>query len=243
MNDPKIYRIAGVSALACIATCFIEFPFYLVRTAWPGLAASDKLGDFAARNGTNIMCCVFLDFIILTLLMIFLAGVRHLIRQANPRHEWLASLFYGVGLVFVTLTVIADSLQGATVVDAFNLPGDGVVIRAMWESSILMYGSVALWLLAFLMAILSYVILASGVLPRWSAWLGYACALACLAFVPTMFVHHVDMMGFYNPAGWGAEAIANNFPLAVWVIVVGILMLRKRAPALDSAGGVAGLGR
>jgi hypothetical protein len=228
MNDQKIYRIAGISALACIATFFIEFPFYLVRTPWPGLAASDKLADFSARNGTNIMCCVFLDFIILTLLMIFLAGVRHLIRLANPQHEWLASLFFGVGLVFVTLTVVADSLQGATVVDAFNLPGDGVIVRAMWESTILMYGAVALWLLAFLMAILSYVTLASGVLPRWSAWLGYACALACVAFVPTMFVHHVDMMGFDNPAGWGAEAIANGFPLAVWVIVIGILMLRKR---------------
>jgi hypothetical protein len=237
MNDPKIYRIAGISALACIATFFIEFPFYLVRTPWPGLAASDKLADFAARNGTNIMCCVFLDFIILTLLMIFLAGVRHLIRHAD--HEWLASLFFGVGVVFVTLTVVADSLQGATVVDAFNSPGDGVIVRAMLESTILMYGAVALWLLALLMAILSYVTLASGVLPRWSAWLGYGCALACLVFVPTMFVHHVDMMGFYNPAGWGAEAIANGFPLAVWVIVVGILMVRKsskRDPAVLQPG-------
>lgn len=235
MTDQKIFRITGISALACIATFFIEFPFYLVRTPWPGLAASDKLADFAARNGTNVMCCVFMDFIILTLLMIFLAGVRHLIRHANPQHEWLASLFFGVGMVFVTLTVVADSLQGATVVDAFNPPGDGVIIRAMMESTILMYGAVALWLMALFMAILSYVTLASGVLPKWSAWVGYACALVCLAFVPTMFVHHVDMMGFYNPAGWGAEAIVNGFPLAVWVIVVGILMLRK-AGKRDPAG-------
>ena len=83
MNDQKIYRITGISALACIATFFIEFPFYLVRSPWPGLVASDKLGDFAARNGTNVMCCVFLDLIILTLFMIFLAGVRHLIRQQS----------------------------------------------------------------------------------------------------------------------------------------------------------------
>ena len=229
MNDIKIYHIAGISALACIATFFIEFPFYLVRIPFPGLAASDKLADFAARNGTNIMCCVFLDLIILTLLMIFFAGVRHLILQANPQHEWLASLFLGVGLVFVALTLVADSLQGAIAVDGFNLPGDGVVIRAMMESTILMYGAVALWLLASLMVILSYVTLADGALPRWSAWVGYGCALACLAFVPTMFVRHVDIMGFYNPAGWGAEAIANCFPLAVWVIVIGILMLRMPA--------------
>ncbi|MGD0548029.1 MAG: hypothetical protein ABR991_09445 [Terracidiphilus sp.] len=229
MKDQRIYRIAGISALACIATFFIEFPFYFVRSPWPGLAASDKLGDFAARNGTNIMCCVFLDFIILTLLMIFLAGVRHLIRQTN--HEWLASLFFGVGLVFVALTFVADSLQGATAVDGFNPPADGVIVRAMLESTILMYGAVALWLLAMLMAILSYVTLASGVLPKWSAWLGYGCALACLAFVPAMFVRHVDMLGFYNPAGLGVEAIANGFPLAVWMIAIGVALLRKRAPS------------
>ncbi|HEY1210320.1 MAG TPA: hypothetical protein VGE85_13185 [Terracidiphilus sp.] len=229
MNDQKIYRIAGISALACIAVFFIEFPFYLVRTPFPGLAASDKLADFAAQNATNIMCCVFLDLIILTLFMIFFAGVRHLIRQA--KHEWLASLFFGVGLVYVTLTLVADSLQASTAIDALNPPSDGVIIRAMMESMLLMYGAVALWLMALFMAILSYVTLASGALPRWSAWLGYGCALACLAFVPAMFVRHVDMLGFYNPAGLGVEAIANGFPLAVWMIAVGILMVRKRAPA------------
>jgi hypothetical protein len=229
MTDQTIYRIAGISALACVATFFIEFPFYLVRTPFPGLTATDKLPDFSAHNATNIMSCVFLDLIILTLLMIFFAGVRHLIRQAH--NEWLASLFFGTGLVFVTLTLVADSLQASTAIDALNPPGDGVIIRTMWESTLLMYGAVALWLMALFMAILSYVTLLSGALPKWSAWVGYACALACLVFVPTMFVHHVDTMGFYNPAGWGAEAIANGFPLAAWMIVVGLLMVRKRATA------------
>ena len=234
MSDQKIYRIAGISAISCIATFFIEFPFYLVRTPWPGLAASDKLADFSARNATNIMCCVFLDLIILSLIMVFLAGVRHLIRQANPQHEWLASLFFGVGLVYVTLTFVADSLQASMVIDAFDPPADGVIVRAMLESTLLLYGSIALWLMAFFMAILSYVTQSSGVLPKWSAWVGYACALACLAFVPTMFVHHVDMFGLYNPACLGAQAFANGFPLAIWMIVVGILMLRmkgKHSPA------------
>ena len=227
MTDQKIYRITGISALACIATFFIEFPFYLVRSPFPGLAASSKYPDFAARNATNIMSCVFLDLIILTLIMVFLAGVRHLIRQANSQHEWLATLFYGVGLVYVTLTFVADSLQASIVIDAFDPPADGVIIRAMMESTLLLYGSIALWLMAVFMAILSYVTLSSGVLPKWSAWVGYICALVCLAFVPTMFVHRVDMFGLYNPACLGTQAFANGFPLAAWMVVVGILLLRK----------------
>ena len=235
MTDQRIYRITGISALACIATFFIEFPFYLVRSPFPGLAASSKFPDFAARNATNIMSCIFLDLIILTLIMVFFAGVRHLIRQANPQHEWLASLFYGVGLVYVTLTFVADSLQASIVIDAFDPPADGVIMRAMTESTLLLYGSIALWLMALFMAILSYATQLSGVLPKWSAWVGYACALVCLAFVPTMFVHHVDFFGLYNPACLGAQAFANGFPLAAWMIVVGILMIRKsgkRDPAV-----------
>lgn len=239
MNDQKIYRITGISALACIATFFIEFPFYLVRTHVPGLAESSKYPDYAARNATNIMSCVFLDLIILALIMIFMAGVRHLIRQANPQHEWLATLFFGVGLVYVTLTFVADSLQASIVIDAFDPPADGVIMRAMTESTLLLYGSIALWLMALFMAILSYVTLLSGVLPKWSAWVGYGCALVCLVFVPTMFVHHVDMFGLYNPACLGAQAFASGFPLAAWMITVGILMIRKsgqRDPAALQPG-------
>ena len=236
MTDQRIYLITGISALACIATFFIEFPFYLVRSPFPGLAASSKFPDFAARNATNIMSCIFLDLIILTLIMVFFAGVRHLIRQANPQHEWLASLFYGVGLVYVTLTFVADSFQASIVIDAFDPPADGVIMRAMTESTLLLYGSIALWLMAVFMAILSYVTLLSGVLPKWSAWVGYACALVCLAFVPTMFVHHVDMFGLYNPACLAAQAFANGFPLAVWMIVIGILMLRNRALSAGQSG-------
>jgi hypothetical protein len=54
-----------------------------------------------------------------------------------------------------------------------------------------------------------------------------------------MFIPRIDLNGFYNPAGWGPQAIANGFPLAVWMIVVGVLMMRKpgkRDPAALQPG-------
>jgi hypothetical protein len=45
-----------------------------------------------------------------------------------------------------------------------------------------------------------------------------------------MFVGSPDLMHFYNPAGWGPEAIASGFPLAVWMITVSVLMIRVRKP-------------
>jgi hypothetical protein len=230
VNDQKIYRWAGVSAVAAIGVFFIEFPFYLVRNGFPGITDPVKFANFTATYGTNVMTCVFLDFIILSLVMIFLAGFRHLIREADPQQEWLGTLVFGVGLVYVTLTLVADSLQAATVVDARTVPANGVIMRAMFESMFLMYGSVALFLMALFMALGGYAGVASRALPAWTGWVAYLCTLACLAFVPSMFVGHPDLMRFYNPAGWGPTAIASGFPLAVWMIAVGILMIRKGRP-------------
>lgn len=235
MDDRKIYRWAGICSLIAQAFFFIEFPFYMVRGAVPPIHESAKLAEFTARNGTNIMTCVLLDFIILTLLMIFLAGFRHLIRQADAQCEWLGTLVFGVGLVYVTMTLIADLLQGATVVDARTLPADGVVIRAMTESMYLMYGSGALVLMAVFMGVGGYVGVASRALPGWSGWVGYVCALGCLAFVPSMFVGSPDFTRCYNAIGWGT-IIAECLPLTVWMVAVGILMIRKGRPVAASPG-------
>lgn len=235
VNDLKTYRIAGACGLVSIAVFFIEFPLYFLRGPFPSMAESFKLGDFAARNATNIMTCVLFDLVILSLILIFLAGFRHLIRQAQPEQEWLGTLVFGIGVVYTTITLIADSLQGATVVDALAVNADSTAIRTMMESMYLMYGSVALFLMALLMAAAGYATVASRALPAWSGLVGYACAVVCLAFVPSMFVGKADPTGFYNPAGWGPTGVAAGFPLATWMIVVGILMMRKREPAAPSA--------
>jgi len=226
MDDRTIYRWAGICSLAAQASFFIEFPFYVVRTGFHGVTDAAGLVAYSATYGTNIMTCVFLDFIILTLFMIFLAGFRHLIRQADTQQEWLGTLVFGVGLVWVALTLVADLLQAATVVDARTLPGDGIVIRAMLESTYLMYGSGALFLIAVFIAAGGYAGVASRAFPRWSGWVAYSCALGCLVFVPSMFVGSPDFTRFYNAIGWGV-IIAECLPLTVWMVVVGILMIRK----------------
>lgn len=227
MNDLTIYRAAGICSLATIAVFFIEFPLYLVRGAFPPISESARLAEFAARNATNIMSCLLLDLVILTLFMVFAAGFRHLIHQADAQLDWLATLFFGVALVYVTLTLIADSLQAATVVDALTAPNNPIIIRAMMESMYLMYGAVALFLMAVMMTVAGFSTIAGNALPKWSGWVAYACAFVCFAFVPSMFVGHPDPTAFYNPAGWGPLAFASGFPLAAWVIVVGFLMIRK----------------
>jgi hypothetical protein len=228
MNDLRIYRWTGACGLAAIALFFVEFPIYFLRGAFPPLADSLKLSTFIARNTANILTVVVLDMVIYCLFLVFLAGFRHLIRQTGPEHEWVATLVFGVGLVYTTLTLVADSLEGTTALDALATRADPSAIRALTEAQFLLFGSVALILMALLMAAASYAILASKALPRWSGWVGYAGAVVCLVFVPSMFSGAPDLTGFYNPAGWGPTGIAAGFPLAIWTIVVCILMIGKR---------------
>jgi len=229
MSDRTISRCAGIFGLATIAVFLVEFPFYLVRGQFPTMAEPARLADYAARNSANIMTCLLLDLVILGCFMVFTAGLRHVIRQADPKEEWLGTLFFGVGLVYVTVTFVADSLQAATVIDALSRPADPTVIRAMMESMYLMYGSVALFLMGVLMGVAGYAGVASRALPGWSGWTANACAAACLGFVPTVYAGEPDPTGFYNPSGYGPLAIAAGLPLTIWMAVTSILLIRKRS--------------
>jgi hypothetical protein len=85
------------------------------------------------------------------------------------------------------------------------------IIRTMMERMYLMYGSMGRFLRALLMAISSDATVASNALPKRSRWVGYSCALTCLAFVPFMFVGRVDLHSFPQPVGWVPLAIASGF--------------------------------
>jgi hypothetical protein len=229
MSDKQIYRISGISALAAIAVCLVEYPFYFVRGAFPGLSDSAGLVEFTARNAHNIYSCLVLDLVILTGVAVFLGGFRHLIRTASAQHEWLATIMFGLGMVYITLTLAADALQAGTAIDAQSPSPDATVIRAMNESMLLMYGEVPLFLMGAFMALGSGLAHATRALPAWSAWVGYACAAGCFAFLPAVYVGRPDPMGFYNAAGWGSNALAAGIPIVMWMAVVGILMLRLPA--------------
>jgi hypothetical protein len=149
---------------------------------------------------------------------------------------------------YTTLILRADTLQAATVIDGLTPPANPTIIRGMMEIMYLTYGAVALWLMALFTAIAAFAILTansttnleetSPKIPKWSGWVSVACTLACVAFVPSMFVDHVDVSAFHNPAGWGPLGIATGLPLATWMIVVGILILRtpRKRGAIDSEG-------
>lgn len=237
ISDVKAYRWTGACGLASIALFFVEFPLYFLRGPMPSFETTTNLGAYATRNATNMLTVIFLDMVIYCLVLVFLAGFRHLVRQARPECEWLGTLVFGVGLVYTTLTLVADSLEGTVALDGLTTNPNPSAIRALMESQYLMFGSVGLILIALLLASASYATMASGALSRWTAWLGYAGAALCLVFVPSMFAGAPDLTAFYNPAGWGTTGVVAGFPLAIWTVAVSVLMIRRHEPVVGNNQG------
>ena len=67
----------------------------------------------------------------------------------------------------------------------------------------------------------------SGLLPHWTAWIGWVAAALNLAATPTLFGGS-NPTHFYSAAGI-AELAMGLLPLLIWTLVTGVALLRARA--------------
>ena len=75
--------------------------------------------------------------------VVFLAGIRDLIRRAKPDQEFLASLIFSAGFVYVILLLVADSVQvGRALASGGTV--DPTLVGSGGEASLLIWGPLAL---------------------------------------------------------------------------------------------------
>jgi hypothetical protein len=224
MDDVKAFRVTGWFGLAVAALCLIEFPLYFLGGGpVPLLHEAAQYAEYVAGTRNLILTIKVIDIVLCVCIMIFLAGFRHLIRQARQDCEWIATLCFGAGIALVTMTFIGDALHGAAALDAVGGKADPSAIRALTEGYLLMYGSFGCMLIALITATAGYAIIASGALRKWNAWVSFVAAGLNLAAVPSIFFG-TGPHGFYTAAGWGVAAIA-TFSWAIWNMLVGISMI------------------
>jgi hypothetical protein len=117
--------------------------------------------------------------------LVFLAGLRRLIRQVRPDYEWIAALVFGSGLVVIAVELVGDGLEAGAALDTW-VKTDPTVVRALMEGSFPMFGALGLILSALMLASEGYATLATGVLHKWTGWFAYAAALLNLAVAPSI---------------------------------------------------------
>jgi hypothetical protein len=225
-SEPNVARWTGAFGLAALVVFLLATPLYFIGPAQPaGATDGGTLADFLTKTSAQVLIrTTIADPIIIGCFLIFLAGLRHLIRQARPEYEWLATLIFGAGLALSTLQLVADGLQGAAALDASSR-ADPTVARGLFEASYVFYGAIGLIVAAFMLASAGSAILATGALPRWVGWLALGGAVVNLIAAPSIF-GGTDYAAFYSASGW-VTYIA-QLTWVAWFAFASVAMLRRR---------------
>lgn len=228
----KVVRRTGWFGLAGVAFFVLEFPLWVLPGVFfgspPQMSDAVNYSQYMASMRVIALTRVLLDMGMYASMMVFFAGLRHLIMKTRAEYEWVGTLALVAGAVWWAVSLVADGLEGGAVLNTLGGNTDPSVVRALVEGTLLIYnGSVAFAVTGLFMASAGYAILATGALPKWIGWFAWVSAILCVVAIPSMYSTLVDPNGFYNVAGWGPMLIA-NFPPLIWLLVTSLAMIRKR---------------
>jgi hypothetical protein len=228
MNDFKVINRTGWFGLAGVLLLALEIPLWIIPGTPPLIHDAVGHSQFLADIRGIALTRILIDMGMYACLMVMFAGFRFLIIETRPEYEWAGTLALAAGAVWWAVSLVADSLEGAAVLDTLGGMAEPTAVRALVEATLLIYnGSIAFAVTGLFMAAAGYAIVASGALPKWTGWLAWISAALCVVAIPSMYADVVDHNGFYNVAGWGPAIVANVPPL-IWLLTASIFMIRKR---------------
>ncbi len=228
MNGTEAVRRTGWFGLVGAILLLFEIPLWIIPGSPPLISDAVGHSQFLADHRVTALTRILIDMGMYACLMVFFAGLRHLIVRTRAEYEWAGTLVFVAGAVWWAVPLVADGLEGAAVLDTVGGMADPTAVRALVEGTLLIYnGSIAFAVTGLFMASAGYAILGSGAMPRWTGWFAWGSAALCLVAIPSMYATVVDHNGFYNAAGWGPAIVANLPPL-IWFVVASVSMIRKR---------------
>ncbi len=231
MNDLKVRRFTGAFGVASIALILLAQPLWFVGGTAPRLEDTIQFSEYVSRNHGIILTRTIADTLIIACFLVFLVGLRHLIRQARPDYEWASMLVFTAGLVFAMLTLLGDTLAGGAALDTVSGQADPAVVRALWEGSIPAFGAIGLIIMALFMASAGYAILASAALPRWTGWVAYVSAVGNLVAAPAIYAG-ANATGFYTADG--LVSLLSELPFLIWALSASIFMIIMKREVVAS---------
>jgi hypothetical protein len=233
--DRRVRRWAGWFGLGAFLVFLVALPLYFIGVGPPArLQDTAQYSDLIARTNTFILIrTAVADPLIMIGLLVFMAGFRYVVRRAKEDYEWVAALFFGVGLVVIAVELVADGLQAGAALDT-TVKSDPTAVRALNEGSFPMYGAIGLLVSALMLASAGYAILGTGVLPRWTGWFACAAALLNLAVAPSI-LGGTDITGFYTASGYAP--FVGQAAMLIWFFVASVSMIVKRHPPATKTSG------
>jgi hypothetical protein len=216
----------GISSIFIAILMVGEFLVKLSVPTRPALDQSAALVAFMPKAATPTITVIIIDTLLMASLLVFFAALRQLVSRERPHHRWVADLAFAASIVFVATTLVGDSLDAGSAIDAVGHVADASVIRALTEGHIFLFGTIGGVMIAVITTCFAYITLATKVVPPWTGHLAYIVAILNLAIVPTAF-GGTDATNFFS-AGGLAVTLLSTFPFLVWVISIGIVTIRNQ---------------
>jgi len=152
-----------------------------------------------------------------------MCGFRLVIRQAGPDLELAATIVLASGLMWLTFSSVAQSMEAGTAIVS-KVPIDPTIDGALAPGQFLLFGSFGRAMTTLFLSASGIAILRGRIMPGWLGILAWILALINLAFIPSMFFGP-DPAQFYSAVGWGTTA---TIPVLVvcWILVASVILIR-----------------
>lgn len=212
MDPERRLRLAGASGIASMILSMGGFG--LIGAA--GFAVQEgtieEVSEIISKTApAQVLAGVSLDMIGSVFFVLFVAGLWARLRVSEPSPAWLSAATLGVGI----LAVAASFIDKTLFFSLYSLSGEGLEAET---ARVLFLTARASFLLFSLFAGAMAGIAAISILryrgfPRWLGWLGALAGVVGIASVA---------------APDSALAQGAFFPIAVWILVISVSLLRGR---------------
>jgi hypothetical protein len=218
MTDTGLRRLTGAAGVLAALAILIEIPLYFVYSGPP--------------TDANVLTRSLFGLVGLTLLTVFMVGLRPLLANRRLDMEPVAVLASTAGLMWVVVQFISNGLETGAVI-ASTVPIDPTITVS---GTYLLYGTITRLIEALFLAAFAYTVVRIRALPRWTAASADVLAVLNLAFVPSIYFGN-DPANFYAANGWGTTATMGGL-FMLWLLAVGIAVLSApiRSPQDRAAG-------
>jgi hypothetical protein len=209
MNVTSLRRYTGIFGLIAAVVSLMQLPLYFMYSGAP--------------PQWNVLTRILVSIIGGSILIVFLCGFRLVIRAANPDLEWAATIVLVSGLMWLTFSSVAQSMEAGTAIVS-KVPIDPTIDGALAPGQFLLWGSIGRAMTTLFLSASGVAILRGRLMPAWFGRLAWVLALVNFAFLPTMFFGP-DAAQFYSAVGWGTTATIPALVIC-WILVASIILIR-----------------
>lgn len=229
MRHPELnwLRWGGTFGLIFVALQVVATILFFSPGAPPGIGDTAKFAAYIASHQGVFLAGIWLTAIAGLFFLVFVITVLGLIRDAGEDWEWARWLIVLAVATSSGAATVASAALGASVIDT-TVKTEPVALKALFEMGAVTFGTL-IWIPAALaVGTVSYVSWWTGVLPRWTAWVGYV--VAALNLITTLSLFGGGSPNAFFTATGFAGLIIGLLPFVVWVACLSAVMLRAPQP-------------